>query len=224
MAHTMLRLCACILLLMAVVADGAPKAKKVKCKDKKYADCYKKQLLCPDSCLRTCVVDCVTCQPVCQAPPPPPPLPPPPPPKPAKAMKVRCKDRKYTACYNKQFLCPNSCPRTCVVDCASCQPVCQAVPPPPPPPQSSTSPPPPPSVSPVSPPSTSTSPPPPPSVSPPSTEISPAKAYCKNRYYPQCYRLEQNCPSACPGQCEVDCVTCSPVCSKFLFPMFVSLD
>lgn len=216
MAHTMLRLCACILLLMAVVADGAPKAKKVKCKDKKYADCYKKQLLCPDSCLRTCVVDCVTCQPVCQAPPPPPP-------KPAKAMKVRCKDRKYTACYNKQFLCPNSCPRTCVVDCASCQPVCQAMPPPSPP-QSSTSPPPPPSVSPVSPPSTSTSPPPPPSVLPPSTEISPAKAYCKNRYYPQCYRLEQNCPSACPGQCEVDCVTCSPVCSKFLFPMFVSLD
>ncbi|KAK9939876.1 hypothetical protein M0R45_016557 [Rubus argutus] len=36
---------------------------------------------------------------------------------------------------------------------------------------------------------------------------------CKNKNYPHCYGLEVSCPSGCPEQCEVDCVTCSPVCN-----------
>ncbi|CAK9311877.1 unnamed protein product [Citrullus colocynthis] len=71
-------------LFLSAVVEAAPKAKKVKCKDKKYPQCYKSTHYCPADCLRTCVVDCVSCQPVCTPPPPPPPSPPPPPPKPRK--------------------------------------------------------------------------------------------------------------------------------------------
>lgn len=73
-----------LFLFLSAVVEGAPKAKKVKCKDKKYPQCYKSTHYCPADCLRTCVVDCVSCQPVCTPPPPPPPSPPPPPPKPRK--------------------------------------------------------------------------------------------------------------------------------------------
>lgn len=191
MAQTILPLCVCALLFLSVVvADGTPKAKKVRCKDKNFPDCYKTQLLCPDSCLRTCELDCASCQPVCNAS-----LPLTPAPKPLKAMKVRCKDKKFRpGCFNQQFLCPGSCPRSCEVDCASCQPVCKV-------------------ASPVA------TPPPP----PPQSEVSPAKAFCKNKLYPQCYRQEQNCPSACPDHCEVDCVTCSPVCGKLLLHSYVNV-
>ncbi|VVA34354.1 PREDICTED: late embryogenesis abundant [Prunus dulcis] len=41
----------------------------------------------------------------------------------------------------------------------------------------------------------------------------PKKVQCKNQDYPDCYCLELTCPSACPEHCEVDCVTCSPVCN-----------
>ncbi|KAA8544225.1 hypothetical protein F0562_022237 [Nyssa sinensis] len=41
--------------------------------------------------------------------------------------------------------------------------------------------------------------PPLPPVSPPPL-ISPKKVYCKNKYYPHCYRMEHYCPSACPHQ------------------------
>ncbi|KAL6177786.1 hypothetical protein ACLB2K_049308 [Fragaria x ananassa] len=83
MAHpSMVRLGAIlhILLLAVLLAKGAsqPKAKKVKCKDKKFSKCYHKDLYCPKSCLRTCFVDCKKCKAVCEAPPPPPPPPPPP--------------------------------------------------------------------------------------------------------------------------------------------------
>ncbi|CAK9153821.1 unnamed protein product [Ilex paraguariensis] len=129
-------------------------------------------------------------------------------------------------------------PKPKEVDCVSCQPVCIAPPPPPkqkkrspPPPPTNVATPPPPIV--VNPPHPTSSPPPPTSVdspptstpplppqspplsppptSPPST--SPKKVYCKNKAYSSCYRLEHYCPSACPDQCEVDCVTCSPVCN-----------
>ncbi|XP_074328436.1 uncharacterized protein LOC141666344 [Apium graveolens] len=40
-----------------------------------------------------------------------------------------------------------------------------------------------------------------------------ARAKCKNQNYPQCYNVQHVCPSACPGGCEVDCVTCKPVCN-----------
>ncbi|XP_060962821.1 uncharacterized protein LOC115702636 [Cannabis sativa] len=38
------------------------------------------------------------------------------------------------------------------------------------------------------------------------------RARCWNRNYPQCYNTEHVCPNSCPGGCEVDCVTCKPVC------------
>ncbi|XP_015892761.4 uncharacterized protein LOC107426952 [Ziziphus jujuba] len=70
------------------------------------------------------------------------------------------------------------------------------------------------------PPSSTPSPPSksPPSSNPPSTPSSPSasegakRAKCKNKNYPQCYDMEHVCPSSCPGGCEVDCVTCKPVC------------
>jgi len=162
-----------------------PKPKKVKCKDK-YSPCYHKQLLCPNACPRNCSVDCTSCQAVCT------PIPPPPP-KVQKPKQVKCKDKKFPSCYNKKLLCPASCPKTCSVDCTTCQPVCGALYPPPP---------------------TSTTPLPPPPPPPPSSASKQVR--CKNRNYPGCYYREFTCPAACPQTCEVDCVTCSPVCSKFI--------
>ncbi|RXH83452.1 hypothetical protein DVH24_005705 [Malus domestica] len=99
----------------------------------------------------------------------------------------------------------------------------------PPPPTSTPSSPPPPTSTPSSPlpptsmpspPLTPPSPPPPTSTPssyppPPPSSESPGeqRVKCKNKNYPQCYGLELTCPSACPHQCEVDCVTCSPVCN-----------
>ncbi|GAB4859751.1 hypothetical protein Ancab_011229 [Ancistrocladus abbreviatus] len=141
-------ICVALLVLVAVIAEAAPadkskvvkhKPKKVKCHDKKYPLCYHKDLYCPDSCARTCVVDCSSCQPVCTAPPPPPPSPPkgkhhpPPPPKgkhspppspPSGPKKVRCMNKKYSSCYFRQFTCPVACSGSCEVDCVTCSPVC----------------------------------------------------------------------------------------------------
>nr|GMC46743.1 uncharacterized protein LOC109190948 [Ipomoea batatas] len=36
---------------------------------------------------------------------------------------------------------------------------------------------------------------------------------CKNKYYPDCNHQKHTCPTDCPYTCEVDCVTCSPVCN-----------
>ncbi|KAJ8555490.1 hypothetical protein K7X08_012986 [Anisodus acutangulus] len=185
-------LAAVLLLLLVVLAEGGPpKPMKVKCQDRKFLSCYHKDLFCPDTCPRTCIADCNSCQPICV----PPPLPPP---KPRSPKKVKCQDKKFPSCYHKSFACPSNCPRACVADCASCQPVC-TVPTPLPP----LSPPLPPT-----PPSTPNSPPPPPDQAAGGKRVS-----CKNKLYPQCYRQEYQCPSACPDTCEVDCVTCSPVCN-----------
>ncbi|GFP84600.1 hypothetical protein PHJA_000603900 [Phtheirospermum japonicum] len=35
---------------------------------------------------------------------------------------------------------------------------------------------------------------------------------CQNKNYPQCYGIQHVCPSSCPNTCEIDCVTCKPVC------------
>ncbi|XP_050209957.1 uncharacterized protein LOC126660469 [Mercurialis annua] len=79
----------------------------------------------------------------------------------------------------------------------------------PPTPTPSPSPPPPPTPTPSSPPPPTPSTPTP-TPSTPST--SPKTATCKNSYYPHCYNTKHVCPSSCPGGCEVDCVTCKPVC------------
>ncbi|KAI3445951.1 hypothetical protein Pfo_002616 [Paulownia fortunei] len=96
----------------------------------------------------------------------------------------------------------------------------------PPPSPSSPTPSPPASSPPISPtpPPTSLTPPPSPvpvSPSPPTSLPTPPsdsseaaggrRKRCKNTNYPQCYGLEQVCPSSCPNTCEVDCVTCKPV-------------
>ncbi|KAM1345386.1 hypothetical protein ACFX15_034128 [Malus domestica] len=84
--------------------------------------------------------------------------------------------------------------------------------PPPTPSPSSPSPPSPPSSNPPSSPSPPTPSPSTSSSPPPSTPTSPKKAKCKNKNYPQCYNIQHVCPTACSGGCEVDCVTCKPVC------------
>ncbi|WOG85021.1 hypothetical protein DCAR_0104207 [Daucus carota subsp. sativus] len=74
--------------------------------------------------------------------------------------------------------------------------------------------PPPPSPTPPPPSPYPTTPSTPSPVSPtPDSASSPAKAKCKNQNYPQCYNVQHTCPSACPGGCQVDCVTCKPVCN-----------
>ncbi|KAF4388788.1 hypothetical protein G4B88_019065 [Cannabis sativa] len=101
--------------------------------------------------------------------------------------KVKCQDKHYPYCQNELY-CPATCPEWCTVDCATCQPICSL----------------PPTLSP---------PPITPPLPPPSREGAAAKkARCKNKNYPNCYGLEQSCPGDCRDQCEVDCVTCSPVC------------
>ncbi|XP_039159639.1 merozoite surface antigen 2-like [Eucalyptus grandis] len=89
-----------------------------------------------------------------------------------------------------------------------------AMPPPPPTSGGSTPPNAPPTNMP--PPSSGSNTPPPtwyPPPPPPSEVQGVKRVRCKDRNYPQCYVLEQSCPSACPSTCEVDCVTCKPVCS-----------
>ncbi|KAL4555804.1 hypothetical protein LXL04_038432 [Taraxacum kok-saghyz] len=88
------------------------------------------------------------------------------------------------------------------------------------PPTPTPSSPPPPTESPPTP--TPSSPPPltpsPPTQSTPPTSTptppyQPKKVKCKNNKYPKCYASEHVCPASCPGQCEVDCVTCKPICN-----------
>ncbi|XP_059278889.1 uncharacterized protein LOC132033049 [Lycium ferocissimum] len=79
--------------------------------------------------------------------------------------------------------------------------------PPPSPPKDSTPPPSPPKESPL-PPSL------PPSSPSPSTPSSPPPTRtCKNKYYPSCYAVQHVCPTSCPATCQVDCVSCKPVCN-----------
>ncbi|KAL3650799.1 hypothetical protein CASFOL_007202 [Castilleja foliolosa] len=260
MAMSHLFLTAFVLVLLTLSEAAPRKPKKVKCKDKKFAACYKQDLYCPTTCPRDCFVNCSSCQAVCTPPPPPPPPPPP------RPRRVRCKDKNYRKTCNQELFCPAACPKTCVVDCVACRPVC-SLPPvySPPPVEVTPSSPPPPVVSPTPPPSlppVSPSPPPPPVVVNPSSPppvvdpspppyappVSPSPAppplvvdpstpppslppvtpspppdsseaaggkrvRCRNKLYPTCNHQEHRCPAACPSSCEVDCVTCSPVCN-----------
>ncbi|XP_065617664.1 leucine-rich repeat extensin-like protein 3 [Quercus suber] len=210
-----------------MVAEADPqKAKKVKCQDKNYPDCYHQDLYCPDSCHRNCQVDCASCQPVCsldsQTSPPPPttspsppppstiyPSPPPPPPKTIYSLSPPPPLTTSTPPSSHPPPPPPSPPLP------SPKPKKHSPPPPytiyssPPPPPSTTiysSPPPPPLTTPTPP--SALSPPP-----PPASGSDGKKVKCINKNYPHCYAMEHSCPSGCPEQCEVDCVTCSPVCT-----------
>ncbi|KAL2544920.1 late embryogenesis abundant protein-related/LEA protein-related [Forsythia ovata] len=141
---------------------------------------------------------------------------------PRKPKKVKCKDKKFYDCFKKKDLfCPETCPRSCEVNCASCQPVCSVPPlptPPSPPPITYPAPTPPTNPNPT-PSYTPPQPPTPPvaTPSPPPPDGSDAaggkRVRCKNKAYRTCYAMEHRCPAACPDYCEVDCVTCSPVCN-----------
>ncbi|GAB2233934.1 hypothetical protein Droror1_Dr00003164 [Drosera rotundifolia] len=109
-----------------------------------------------------------------------------------KLKKVHCKDKSFAHCYHKQLHCPASCPRDCVVDCKNCRPVCKAVLPKFPPPTASILGGRKPRI-----------------VVMPSAEV----VRCNDTRYPGCYYKEFTCPASCPRTCEVDCVSCGPVCS-----------
>ncbi|PHU09319.1 hypothetical protein BC332_21179 [Capsicum chinense] len=148
---------------------------------------------------------------------------------PPKPMKVKCQDKKFTGCYHRDLFCPYSCPRTCVADCDSCQPIC--VPPPLRPPKPRT----PKKVKcqdkkfsscyhknifcPVFCPRTcvvdceSCQPicvPPP---LPPPNPRSPKKVKCQDKKFPHCYHKSFACPANCPRTCIANCDSCQPVCS-----------
>ncbi|PWA38687.1 root cap [Artemisia annua] len=120
-----------------------------------------------------------------------------------------CKDPTYKECHNLVHVCPKFCPNGCTVHCQSCKPICINSTTPSPPVLA-----PPPHV--YSPPPTYSTPPsqsPPQSSPAPTTPSPPTKSKCKLRSYPQCYATEHVCPASCPNQCEVDCVSCKPVCT-----------
>ncbi|XP_022018135.2 uncharacterized protein LOC110918057 [Helianthus annuus] len=128
--------------------------------------------------------------------------------------EAKCEDPSFKQCHNLVHVCPKFCDNGCYVHCPSCKPICNnstmKSPPPYVTPQSPQSPPTP------TPPSPSSPMPTPPSPSPPTwtpPALQGAKARCKNRNYPQCYATVHACPPSCPGKCEVDCVSCKPVCS-----------
>ncbi|XP_073120409.1 uncharacterized protein [Henckelia pumila] len=153
----------------AIVVEGAPKGKNVKCKENElYKQCADRDdLFCPDACPQDCAVDCRPCKPVCLSAPP-------------KPSKIKCDDGPKKC---KKLFCPVSCPETCVANCDTCQAVCPPMPPPPVVITPSPPPPPPPPVvitpspPPPPPPVVITPSPPPPSVatpSPPPSVVTPS--------------------------------------------------
>ncbi|KAL8151149.1 hypothetical protein V2J09_020957 [Rumex salicifolius] len=226
-----------VFVLASAVAEAAPKVvkpkKAEKCKDKKSV-CFPLKPYCPSDCPTSCYVDCNTCETVCGLAP----SPPPPPPK-AVVPKLakKCKEKK-SPCSNLQPYCPTNCPKACSVDCNTCKTVCEASPPPPPPkpitpkhakkcsdkksPCFTLKP-----YCPTNCPTNchvdcnscqtvcdvSTPPPATPTPSPPPTSSGRKRVRCTKPEYPLCYYKEHTCPESCPTTCEIDCVTCSPVCS-----------
>ncbi|KAF8009302.1 hypothetical protein BT93_J0336 [Corymbia citriodora subsp. variegata] len=213
-----------VLLLALAMAGADPGPKQVKCQDK-ASPCYHVKLYCPAACLRTCEVDCASCQPVCTS------------------GNVdnnngtsnnnnnngnnnannnngnnnnnnnngNNNDNNNNGDNNNNNNNGDNNSNNNNGNNGSGTPTH-----PPPPPSIPVHVPPPPSSSPpttTTPPSSGSTPPnapptttPPPTwypPPPPSSEVSGGKkARCKNRNYPQCYALEQSCPSACASTCQ----------------------
>ncbi|EEF43622.1 conserved hypothetical protein [Ricinus communis] len=135
---------------------------------------------------------------------------------PPEASHAKCLIKKYKHCYNLELPTPSppSIPTPSSPSPPTSTPSTPSTPPTPTPHTPSPTPPTTPSSPSPSTPTPELSPPTPTSSSPsPSTpSTSPKTAKCRNKHYPQCYNTEHVCPRSCPGGCEVDCVTCKPVC------------
>ncbi|KAF3435454.1 hypothetical protein FNV43_RR22543 [Rhamnella rubrinervis] len=213
-----------------------------RCTNSKYKYCANLDHVCPKFCPEECTVNCLSCKPQCigssshpppedSNPPPQTPITPPPsnptypppstpsyPSKPASPLPTSPSPTPPTTTPappeppsttptppSPPITTPSNPPPT---PSPSHKPPTPSYPSPPTttPPSPTTSPP---SFNPPSSPTTSTP------SSPPSDQSSGAgvkKARCKNRKYAECYDMDHVCPSSCPGGCEVDCVTCKPVC------------
>ncbi|XP_062018823.1 uncharacterized protein LOC133735434 [Rosa rugosa] len=218
------------LILMGMMTEAATppgiakNPSNARCLIKKYKHCYNLVHVCPKFCPDKCTVECVSCKPICSggttSPTTPSPTPTPTPPTPTPSPP------KYY---------PSPPPKTPTPPTPTPTPPTPTPSPPkyyPPPPKTPTPPTPTPTPPTPSPPTPTPTPPTPtptpptptpptptptpssptPTPSPPSTPTPPKKGKCKNKNYPQCYNIEHACPSSCPGGCEVDCVTCKPVC------------
>ncbi|KAJ7967502.1 Root cap/late embryogenesis-like protein [Quillaja saponaria] len=233
MAQSLVHFVVLVLLVLVATTGATPPGiaknpSHATCKIKKYKHCYNLEHVCPKFCPDQCTVECASCKPICSgstsppitpeipptpthSPPPshtnPPPIvTPPSPPTPTPAPPTPTFSPPPSQTNPPPTVTPPPSPPT-------------STPAPPTPPTTTPSSPPPPSTStpptpPITTPSSPSTPTPPSSTpsSPPSTSASPKTAICKNRNFPECYNMKHVCPSACADGCEVDCVTCKPVC------------
>ncbi|XVE49241.1 hypothetical protein DITRI_Ditri01bG0066900 [Diplodiscus trichospermus] len=191
-----------LLVLLAAMAGATPPGianhpSHARCMIKKYKYCYNLEHVCPKFCPGgQCTVDCVSCKPICAD---------------GTSGPPSVPDSPPGGDDNTPTPSPSTPPTYTPPPSPPTEP--QNPPPPPPSPPTNYQTPPP---SPPSSPTQTENPPPSPttptqSQSPP-PYTSPKTVKCKNKNYPQCYNMKHVCPSSCPGGCEVDCVTCKPVC------------
>ncbi|KAL7119022.1 hypothetical protein ACP275_02G037100 [Erythranthe tilingii] len=169
--------------------------------------------------------------PTTQASPPPPPTPttqasPPPPPTPTTPASPQPPPTPATPASPPPPPTPPPPPPTLTTPASPPTPTTPAASPPPPPTPSTPSSPPPPGNVPVtpsfpsppptipsqSPPTPTSIPPPPPPTDDSSEAAAGQRKRCKNKLFPTCFGSEHVCPASCPNTCQVDCVSCKPVC------------